>query len=113
MILLGLKPRNHAEGCMQDVHWSKGGIGYFGSYTLGDLFAAQISDALIAEFPDLHDRIRSGQFALILGWLREKIHSKGYSRSNEQLIMEVTGKPLGHEGLVRLAQERVREVYGI
>lgn len=110
---LGLKPRNHAEGCMQDVHWSHGMFGYFGSYTLGDLFAAQINETLIAEFPDLHDRIRDGQFALIREWLRQKIHSKGYSRSNEQLIMEVTGKPLDHKSLVRLAQKRVSDVYGV
>ena len=65
------------EGCLQDVHWSMGSVGYFPTYTLGNLYSAQLWDALIVAIPDLDQQVQRGEFAALLGWLRDNIHAHG------------------------------------
>lgn len=110
---LGVRPQNAAEGFMQDVHMAKAMFGYKGSYTLGDGLAAQLEDTIRRDIPDFDDIVRSQLFDVVLGWLREKIHRKGFSCTNEELIQSVTGRPLGPESLVRLCKRRAEDVYGI
>ena len=74
---LGVAPPDDAQGCLQDVHWSGGAIGYFPTYTLGNLYAAQFFAAATSQIPGLEDGIRRGEFAPLREWLLAKIHRQG------------------------------------
>ena len=75
--LIGVTPRSDREGCLQDIHWYDGAWGYFPTYTLGALIAAQFFAALRQALPDIADRIGRGEFAPVFEWLRAHIHGKG------------------------------------
>jgi carboxypeptidase Taq len=90
--LLGLKVRNDAEGCLQDIHWSIGSFGYFPTYTLGNLNAAQILHRICADLPGFETDLATGQYASILRWLREKIHMHGLRYTPPELIRRATGE---------------------
>jgi carboxypeptidase Taq len=93
--LLGVTPNNDREGCLQDIHWYDGNWGYFPTYTLGALIAAQLFEAARRDLPDLMSAIAVGEFEPLLGWLREWVHSKGSLLSTAQLVEGATGRPLG------------------
>src|SRR5207253_184239 len=73
----GLTPGSDAEGCLQDIHWSSGGIGYFPTYTLGNLYAAQFMDQARRDLAGLDDDFRRGEFSRLKGWLYEKVYRNG------------------------------------
>lgn len=91
---LGVRPPSDALGCLQDVHWSFGGFGYFPTYTLGNLLAAQLLAAARAAMPELSANIGRGVYAPLLGWLREHIHSHGRRFRANDLCRRATGSPL-------------------
>ena len=86
---------NFTDGCMQDVHWFAGLIGYFPTYTLGAVTAAQLWRAAKRALPGVEEAIGDGDFAPLLGWLRENVHSQGRVVSGGELIARATGEPLG------------------
>ncbi|HEU0012707.1 MAG TPA: carboxypeptidase M32 [Longimicrobium sp.] len=108
---LGLEVPNHRVGALQDIHWSMGAIGYFPTYTLGNLYAAQLWDALRAELPHLDDHLRRGDFSPLLRWLVENVHVHGRRYLAPELCQRVTGKPLSHEPLLRYLADKLRPVY--
>jgi carboxypeptidase Taq len=89
---LGIEPHNDAEGILQDVHWS-GGFGYFPTYTLGNLYAAQIYAALRRDVPDVDERLARGQVAPVLHWLQRRMYVLGAVYLPRELIQRVTGEP--------------------
>ena len=93
--LLGVVPPDDRHGCLQDIHWPGGGWGYFPSYTLGAMMAAQLFEAAEAARPDLRAALGRGDFTPLVSWLREKLHAKGclYS-SGDALLTAATGRPL-------------------
>jgi carboxypeptidase Taq len=92
---LGLSTNgNLKDGCMQDVHWFAGLFGYFPTYTLGALMAAQWFAAASASLPDLEAQVEAGDFVPMLGWLRREIHGRGRLKTARELLTEVTGEPL-------------------
>ncbi len=91
--LLGIRPPNDREGCLQDIHWSLGAFGYFATYALGNLFAAQLFTQAEKDLPDLDNQIAAGHNAELLSWLRRKIHCHGQRFSANDLIERVTGEP--------------------
>jgi carboxypeptidase Taq len=93
--LVGVVPPDHARGCLQDIHWFTGAIGYFPTYTLGALAAAQLFQALERDVPDIHAAIRRGDFAPLFAWLRPHVHGKASLLSTRELLLEATGAPLG------------------
>ena len=95
--LLGLRPENDAQGCLQDIHWSVGELGYFPSYTIGALMAAQFFDAAAREEPDLWPAIERGDFAPLFGWLRANVHCLASRYEGPALLERATGKSLGTE----------------
>ncbi len=96
--LVGLSPGdNLADGCMQDVHWFAGLFGYFPTYTLGALIAAQLFSAARAEEPGIEAAIADGDFGPILGWLRNNVHGRGQLLDADSLVREATGAPLATE----------------
>jgi len=106
---LGLKPANDAEGCLQDVHWAIGSFGYYPSYALGALIAAQLYESLRNDLPALDEQIAAGQFGGLFGWLRENVHGVGARVSSQELIKDATGKPLSAAPWLRYAESKYLE----
>ncbi|RME86476.1 MAG: carboxypeptidase M32 [Planctomycetota bacterium] len=92
--LVGITPTNNKDGCMQDIHWMDGTFGYFPTYTLGAMNAAQIFQACQKDIPQVLTEVAKGNFKPLVEWLREKIHSKGSFLTTKELMTEATGKPL-------------------
>jgi carboxypeptidase Taq len=103
---IGVSPSSNRDGCLQDIHWYDGAWGYFPTYTLGALIAAQLFAALRKALPDVADRIGGGEFAAIFDWLRAHIHGKGSLLSTADLVQEATGAPLGAAAFERHLRER-------
>jgi carboxypeptidase Taq len=95
--LLGIVPDSDKDGCMQDIHWSDGTFGYFPTYTLGAITAAQLFRAAKTELPALPDEIRRGHFIPLLNWLRTHVHSLGSKLSSADLLSAATGQALSTE----------------
>jgi carboxypeptidase Taq len=109
--LLGLDPRNDREGVLQDVHWSDGAFGYFPSYCLGNMIAAQLWYRALELRPELEDDFARGDFGWLLGWLRENIHAHGRRFPTLELVRRVTGQDLSPRPLVRYLRERYGALY--
>jgi carboxypeptidase Taq len=110
---LGLTPPDAARGVLQDVHWSHGSFGYFPTYTLGNLYAAQLFDAATANLGDVDGQFARGEFAPLLGWLREHVHRHGRRYPAAELVQRATGKAPSAEPLLRHLRSRAAEVYGV
>jgi carboxypeptidase Taq len=104
--LLGVTPADDREGCLQDIHWYDGFWGYFPTYTLGALIAAQLFEAAKKAIPPLDAAIAAGDFMPLLGWLRERIHAKGSLLSTAQLVENASGEPLGTASFARHLRRR-------
>jgi carboxypeptidase Taq len=110
---LGITPPSDAEGALQDVHWSAGLFGYFPTYSLGNLYAAQFFAKASAELGDLPGAFRCGDFAPLLTWLREHIHKQGQRYTAAELVERVTGKPLSHAAWIGQMRAKYGELYGL
>ena len=110
---LGLTPPDDAKGCLQDIHWSGGAIGYFPTYTLGNLYAAQFFEAARRDVGDLDAMFANGEFRPLLDWLRTNIHRHGKRYSASQLVRNVTGQPLSAGPLLRHLRTKARELYAV
>lgn len=110
---LGLDVPGDREGCLQDIHWSMGSFGYFPTYSLGNLYAAQLWEATTAALPDLQEQIGRGEFGALLDWLRESVHAHGRRFPASELCLRVTGQPLGHEALMRHLDGKLRPIYSV
>jgi len=98
--LLGVTPPSDREGCLQDIHWYDGAWGYFPTYTMGAMTAAQVFQAARDALPDLDEAIRQGQFAPLFAWLRTHIHSQGSKLSTPDLLRSVSGKSLSADSFI-------------
>ena len=110
---LGLTPPNAAKGALQDVHWAHGAIGYFPTYTLGNLYAAQFFEQAGSDLVDLEGMMSRGEFSPLLGWLRKNIHSQGQRFKARELVKRVTGKDLSPAAIMRHLNRKAGEVYGV
>jgi carboxypeptidase Taq len=108
-----LTPPNNAQGCLQDIHWSMGGLGYFPTYTLGNLYAAQFMDQARADLGDLDGDFRRGEFGRLKGWLNGKVHRPGHQFPAGELCKRVTGKPLSHKPLIAYLRAKYEALYHI
>jgi carboxypeptidase Taq len=108
---LGITPKTDSEGCLQDVHWSMGSIGYFPTYSMGNLLSYQIWETLKKDVSNPDDLIAAGDFAPILQWLQEKVYAKGRTLPPKELVLAVTGKPLGSEDYLAGLSAKYREIY--
>ncbi len=110
---LGITPANDAEGCLQDIHWSGGGLGYFPTYALGNMYAAQLFVTARKDLGDLDARFAKGEFVPLREWLREHVHRLGRQYLPGKLIEKITGKPLSHEPLVAHLKSKFEPLYGL
>jgi carboxypeptidase Taq len=108
-----ITPPTDAQGCLQDIHWSMGGLGYFPTYTLGNLYAAQFMDKARRDLGDLDGDFRRGEFGRLKGWLNEKVHRPGQRWRAPELCRKVTGKPLSHKPLLGYLRSKYAPLYGI
>jgi carboxypeptidase Taq len=90
-----------------------GSFGYFPTYTLGNLYSAQLWDAVARSIPDLTDQIARGEFAALLGWLRDNVHAHGRRYPAVELSQRVTGCSLGSDSLLGYLQSKLRPLYGL
>lgn len=109
--LLGLTPPNDTQGCLQDVHWSDGSFGYFPSYCLGNMVAAQLWNKVRQDLPALDENFSEGNFAPLLGWLRQNIHAHGRRYGTQELVQKVTGEPIRPQYLVAYLKDRYLPLY--
>lgn len=110
---LGVTPESDSNGCLQDVHWSMGSIGYFPTYSMGNLLSYQLWNVLKADLGDVDGMMEKGDFSEILGWLQAKVYSKGRYYTPKQLVQDITGKPMGAEDYVEGIQAKYRAIYKI
>ncbi|MGC3982580.1 MAG: carboxypeptidase M32 [Steroidobacteraceae bacterium] len=103
---LGVTPANDAEGCLQDIHWSLGAFGYFPSYAIGAVTAAQWLEALRAALPGMDEQVASGDFAPLFAWLDENIYSAAATLDGPQLVQQVTGRALSAAAWLRYAESK-------
>jgi carboxypeptidase Taq len=109
---LGVTPDNHKDGVMQDVHWSGGSIGYFPTYTLGNIYAAQLFETAQEELGDLARHFATGDFSVLLNWLRQRVHSQGARFQPRDLVRNITGRDLDPSPLVRYLESKYSQLYG-
>jgi carboxypeptidase Taq len=110
---LGVSSPTDADGVLQDVHWSAGLIGYFPTYSLGNLYAAQYFEQARKDLGDLDAMFTRGEFQPLKDWLRENIHRHGQRYSAAELVHRVTGRPLSHEPLMRHLRGKFGALYGV
>ncbi len=110
---LGVVPPNDAQGVLQDVHWSGGMFGYFPSYMLGNLYAAQLFATARKEIPGLEDEFSRGDFTKLLSWLRENIHQFGKIYDPPVLIERVTGEKPAPRYFIDYITTKYSEIYGL
>lgn len=111
--LLGIEPPDDASGVLQDIHWAVGLVGYFPSYALGNLYAAQFLERMRRDLPDLDARVARGDLGAVKAWLNGAIHVHGRRWTAQELCRRVTGAPLSAEPLMRHLWARCGEVYGV
>jgi carboxypeptidase Taq len=110
---LGLTPPDDRTGVLQDTHWAIGGIGYFPTYTLGNVYAAQLWSAIRRDLPNLDADLAAGQVAPLLDWLRERIHRPGRLYQPVELIERATGSPPDAAHLARYLDEKFSRLYAL
>lgn len=108
---LGITPPNDSLGVLQDVHWSGGDFGYFASYSLGNMYAAQIMHTMRKELGNVDELIAEGKLAPIKEWLTNKIYKYGKSRKPSELITAITGEELNPDYLADYLEKKYTEIY--
>lgn len=110
---LGITPSNDAQGVLQDVHWSGGSFGYFPSYALGNIYAAQFAHAMEQTIPDFWGHIERGDIAPIRAWLIEHVHRHGRMLLPAEIIQRATGEAINSTYLVHYLNRKFGDIYGL
>jgi len=108
---VGVTPKNDAEGVLQDIHWADGLFGYFPTYTIGNVLSVQFFDEAVKAHPEIPAQIQQGEFAVLLGWLRENIHRHGSRYDPDQLVQKATGRPLDTAPYLSYLRNKFGELY--
>jgi len=109
---LGITPPTDTLGILQDVHWSIGLVGYFPTYALGSMLAAQLYEKAAHDVPSIPADIEHGQFASLLGWLRTNIHAHGRKFTPKELVQRALGEPLNARPYVQYLTSKYGDIYG-
>jgi carboxypeptidase Taq len=106
---LDVAPANDVEGCLQDIHWAHGSFGYFPSYAVGGVIAAQLFESLRSQLDDVDEQIARGDFTGLCTWLREHVHSHGARIGIQELVKQATGRPLSAAPSLRHLEQKYLE----
>lgn len=109
---LGVVPETDAQGVLQDVHWACGIIGYFPTYALGNMIAAQIWEKVNDDLPDLPKLIRKGEFMPLREWLRGKLHRYGSKYEPQEMVKRITGRGIDPQPYLDYLNAKFRDIYG-
>ncbi|HVL79982.1 MAG TPA: carboxypeptidase M32 [Actinomycetota bacterium] len=110
---LDVEVPDDTRGCLQDIHWAFGGFGYFPTYTLGNLYCAQLFEAACEQVPGLVEGFARGEFGPLKQWLNDNVHAHGGRHEPKDLCERVTGKPLSADPLLRHLEGKLRPLYGV
>lgn len=110
---LGLRVPNDAHGVLQDVHWSGGMLGYFPTYTLGNLYSAQLNEKIRSDMPDFDMKLSRGEFLPIRDWLNTKVHRFGRTYSARELMRKVTGSDLSAMPFLSYLDKKYTSIYDL
>jgi len=110
---LGVAPHNDADGVLQDIHWSIGAIGYFATYTIGNLLSVQLFDCVQTDIIDLEADISKGNFDSLLHWLRENIYCHGSKFTPVELVERVTGDSMDSRPYLNYLQNKYSDIYNL
>ncbi|MFC6770398.1 carboxypeptidase M32, partial [Halorubrum pallidum] len=110
---LGIRPGTDSEGCLQDIHWSHGNFGYFPTYSLGSVMAAQLYAAAEDEIDDLDAMIAEGEFGDLQSWLAENVHRHGSRYETNELVKRATGEEFSADAFTDYVEEKYGDLYGI
>lgn len=108
---LGVTPPNDSLGVLQDIHWSQGSIGYFSTYALGNLIAAQLWERVLEDIPNLQNQIQNGEFEALTLWMREKIHRHGAKYEPQDLVQRVTGRKIDPVPYLHYLTDKYSDIY--
>ncbi|MFB6282976.1 MAG: carboxypeptidase M32 [Halobacteria archaeon] len=109
---LDVLPNGDDEGCLQDIHWSHGSFGYFPTYSLGSVMAAQMFDAMESDI-EVDENVKKGEFAPLRNWLEENVHRYGCRYRTDELVEKATGEELTVEPFLDYVDDKYRSLYGI
>ncbi|MFB6151275.1 MAG: carboxypeptidase M32 [Haloarculaceae archaeon] len=110
---LGVRPETDSEGCLQDIHWTHGSLGYFPTYSLGSVLAAQLYDSLAADVGDVDRLVREGEFDPLHEWLTEHVHRHGCRYETDDLVREATGESFTADYFLDYAREKFGSLYDL
>ncbi len=110
---LGVRPETDAEGCLQDIHWSHGNFGYFPTYSMGSVLAAQLFAQAEADIDGLDDQIRNGEFDDLAQWLEDNIHAHGQRFETDDLVRKATGESYSAEYFLEYVEDKFGDLYGL
>ncbi|MFC6826728.1 carboxypeptidase M32 [Halopelagius fulvigenes] len=110
---LGVRPETDSEGCLQDIHWSHGNFGYFPTYSLGSVMAAQLFAAAEDDIGDVYARVEEGDFEALHEWLTENVHRHGSKYETNELVVEATGKDFAADDFVAYVTEKYGDLYDL
>jgi carboxypeptidase Taq len=108
---LDIRPTTNAKGLLQDIHWSLGAVGYFPSYTLGNIASVQFMEQAKKEIPELEKHIEKGNLLILKNWLSDKIYKDGQIDKPEEILKRVTGEPLNAKYYVEYLKNKYKELY--
>ncbi|HSL83551.1 MAG TPA: carboxypeptidase M32 [Thermoanaerobaculia bacterium] len=111
--LLAVTPESDAQGALQDIHWASGAFGYFPTYTVGNLLAAQLWEAAVAARPEIPEEIGEGRFDVLRAWLAEHVWRHGRKYDPDDLVPRATGRPLGPEAYSSHLRRKFGELYDL
>lgn len=110
---LGIDVPDDAHGCLQDIHWSHGSMGYFPTYALGNLYAAQLFEKVLEDVPRLLEHVEQGEFAPLLAWLRTNVHQHGRRKSAVEIVRDASGKEPSSGAFMRYLEQKYGTLYGL
>jgi carboxypeptidase Taq len=109
----GIIPPDDAQGCLQDIHWSMGALGYFSTYALGNLLGVQYYNTAIEQVPSIPDDIANGNFSTLLAWLNENIHAHGRKYNTKELTRRITGGDINSGPYIQYLKDKFTAIYGL
>lgn len=110
---LGVQVPDDAHGCLQDIHWSHASFGYFPTYVLGNLYAAQLFDAIRDAVPDIMEHVGRGDFAPLLAWLRSNVHTVGRRKTSSEIVRDATGREPSAAAFINYLENKFAGLYGL